>query len=350
MAKRTLSQSIGSRGQRLAAYLVEAAGGWIVRAQEEDFGIDLEAELSNPEAQGELLKIQVKTSAHIVLKGGHVPAKLSRSFLRYAETCRIPVILVQVDLKRKAAWYLWLQKWILEQRRTGNSIDGFPKTLTLHIPKDSTLQDGLRRDLKTIARWETEEQLLIAMNDCLRTAASLHRIDILNPLLKVLANARALSDKFPIDVVIDQAIALDSHLWATPQGNAASLSLFAVCRVLGGQFTADQIAKMVLRKDSYSRVGVNALGILYDEHPKHIAGLGLPAHFKRLNAPLVGYYSSLRERYSGKPIDRLLQEDSDLVIDGLTVHPRLFAEFLSKWPNRGDSVILDYVIELDRAQ
>ena len=46
MAKRTDSQRIGARGERLVAYMIESSGGWIVRSQDEDFGIDLEAEFA----------------------------------------------------------------------------------------------------------------------------------------------------------------------------------------------------------------------------------------------------------------------------------------------------------------
>ena len=45
MAKRSTAQKIGSLGQRLVQLAVEESGLWIVRGQEEDFGIHLEIEL-----------------------------------------------------------------------------------------------------------------------------------------------------------------------------------------------------------------------------------------------------------------------------------------------------------------
>jgi len=52
MAKRAESQRIGSAGQRLVEHLIEKTGTWISRRQDEDFGIDLEAELSAPVVRG----------------------------------------------------------------------------------------------------------------------------------------------------------------------------------------------------------------------------------------------------------------------------------------------------------
>jgi Domain of unknown function (DUF4365) len=64
MAQQTESQILGSQGQNLVALIINESGHWIARAQGEDFGIDMEAELSSPSVQGQLLKIQIKASEY----------------------------------------------------------------------------------------------------------------------------------------------------------------------------------------------------------------------------------------------------------------------------------------------
>jgi hypothetical protein len=61
MPRRTPSQRIGSLGHRVAAAQFERHGNWIVRNQEEDVGIDMEAELSDPDPTADFLKCQIKS-------------------------------------------------------------------------------------------------------------------------------------------------------------------------------------------------------------------------------------------------------------------------------------------------
>src|SRR6476659_3286969 len=94
MPRRTRSQQIGSLGQRIAATPFERLGSWIVRNQEEDVGIDLEVELSDPDPRGQFLKCPIKSFNG---KSAPKPARLKNDFLKYVYECRIPILLVQIE-------------------------------------------------------------------------------------------------------------------------------------------------------------------------------------------------------------------------------------------------------------
>src|SRR5579859_7231922 len=106
MAKRSLSQKLGSIGLNLVAAVIGTNPCWIVRRQtEEDFGIDLEAELSDPAVIGHLLKIQVKSTRRSNQNEGFVICRVDKRLLEYADSCRLPVILAVADITRKTVWF-----------------------------------------------------------------------------------------------------------------------------------------------------------------------------------------------------------------------------------------------------
>jgi len=110
---------LGSQGQSLVAHLTNSSGDWIARARDEDYGIDIEAELSSPAVTGQLLKIQVKASKSVEATDKGILCQIPRKLAAYADSCRLPVILVRVEIEKQQAWYLWVQDWVLEKRRAG---------------------------------------------------------------------------------------------------------------------------------------------------------------------------------------------------------------------------------------
>ncbi|MGY4501699.1 hypothetical protein ACVWYH_005656 [Bradyrhizobium sp. GM24.11] len=106
MPRRTPSQRIGSLGHRVAAARFERLGSWIVRNLEEDVGIDMEAELSDPDPTADFLKCQIKSLEGAAAKR---PVRLKNKFLKYACECRIPVVLVLVESVTGQSWFCWLQ-------------------------------------------------------------------------------------------------------------------------------------------------------------------------------------------------------------------------------------------------
>jgi sRNA-binding carbon storage regulator CsrA len=340
MPTRTRSQRIGAQGQRLIQLSIETNGDWIVRGQEEDYGVDLEAELTVGGVNGQIVKLQVKSSEHITVLRNRVSYRISTSLIRYANTCRIPVILIIVSIDERKAWYLWLQKWIVELRQSGKSVEGLGKSVTVHIPSDQTLDVGLKGELKRIACWATDTQLVLSLADTLRTAASVHSQEMMEALSQLLTSVDKAYAEYPVEIIVDQVLTLGAQIWATEEGDKVSQILFTYCRNHGGRLNAQQIRRLIVRGEAVSRTGVNTLGILYDKYPSHIASLNLSVLFEANDDPRVRYYCKLREKYLGKTLLDIVAKGKDVTVDRITFDKKYFKE---KWPNRGDSAFLDCV-------
>jgi hypothetical protein len=88
MSIRTEAQMLGSQGQSLIVHIINSTGDWIARSQDEDFGIDLEAELAVHHVSGQLIKIQVKASRSVENSERgvvcQIPKKLAGGLVRVA--------------------------------------------------------------------------------------------------------------------------------------------------------------------------------------------------------------------------------------------------------------------------
>jgi hypothetical protein len=343
MPIRTKSQKIGAQGQRFVQLLIETNGDWIVRGQEEDFGIDLEAELTEEGVKGHIIKLQVKSSECIKVAGNVIPHNIPTSIIRYANTCRIPVILIIVSVNENKAWYLWLQKWIVELRQSGKYIEDLSKSVTVHIPSSQTLEVGLKDDLKQVARCATDTQLVLNIADTLRTAAAVRSQTIMATLSQLLTDIEKSYKDYPVEIVVDEVLNLGPRIWATREGNEVSQILFELCRNHGDRFNSKQILRLILRGVAVSRTGIIALGILYDKYPDHTSKLNLPELFKDHDDQRARYYCRLREKYLGKTLLEVVNEGKDVRIDNFTFSTE---DYLDKWPNRGESAFIDYVYTL----
>ena len=256
MADRTEAQALGSQGQTLVAHIINSSGDWIARAQNEDFGVDMEAELAVPRVNGQLLKIQVKASRSVEMTPKGVVCQIPKTLAVYADSCRLPVLLVRVSIEGQKAWYVWLQHWLLERQHSGLRMDEMPELVTHHIPTDATLQNGLKQELREIAQWSTRTQLVLTVHDAIRTSAAVYNYRVLDHLVALLDDLGIVNEHFPINIVIEQAIALGVSLRGTHEGNQASSTLYAICRHFGKNFSADQLWRMVTRPESLSRTGI----------------------------------------------------------------------------------------------
>jgi hypothetical protein len=340
VARRSSSQKLGDLGEVLVKAWVEEAGGWIARSQEKDYGIDLELELDEHGVRGELVKVQVRAHEQTETTG-HVTASTGRKLLSYAEECRVPVVVVAVDLAKREAFYCWLQGWLLTAEGRRVRAEGI-ETHALKIPREKALRRGLAGELREIARHRTPDQLWLGMRDVLRSAIALRDERSSKTLAELLASARGYAQR-PIAELLDEVLALGTGIWATVEGNRVSRMLYDLCRALGSEFSAEDVRRLVVRGDAYSRTGINALGILYDDHGGHVRTLGLPDAFRH-DEPRIRYYCLLRERYLGRSSTALLNMDMDFDVGEMTVDPEAREELLLKWANRGDSAVLDYVV------
>ena len=152
---RTKAQKTGEAGQNFVREVIDSHLNWMCRAQDLDFGVDLEAEFApsiadQQQPTGNLLKLQVKASQNIVIERGTITVVLDHSYLDYVLQFRLPVILIAVDVNKREAWWIWLQSWFIDHEV---SIGGVAKTATLRIliPASQTLASGLNNEWKNIA-------------------------------------------------------------------------------------------------------------------------------------------------------------------------------------------------------
>jgi hypothetical protein len=342
MAKRAVSQKIGSRGHRWVMAAIEENKDWLVRGLDEDFGVDAEAELTEHGVVGQILKLQIKSANKIRPEQGQVKFDIERKYIDYAKTCRYPVIFVRIDVSNKIAWYLWLQRWILERRARGDRLEG-QKSYTTLVAESQTLELGLQSALKDIARWRGETQLALSLIDAMRAAAATYNEELISQITDLLNTAAPSVSDASLDVIIQEAILLGNNLKGTIEGNAISQQLFSLVRKYGDKISTFSVDAIVRRNQAYSRTGLVALGILYDEYFAHISALGLPKHFVKHDLPGVAFYCALREAYPQKRSFDFMVGAGDFTFAGLRFSCPSDTSFENKYANRGPSAILDYL-------
>jgi len=345
MATRTETQKIGARGQRIVSAIVEEHLDWLARDLSEDFGVDLELELTEDGVRGEILKIQVKGSEHVEQTAFGIRATIDAKYLGIADICRYPFILVVVDVTTKEAWYLWLQDWLLKYRADRGEPESSQGSWTHWISPSDNLVAGLSGPLKAIARWEGESQLVLSLMDALRAGVSIHHKEAIGALTALIEAVAPRVADGSLNVVIREAVRLGERLRGTPEGNVIADHLFALVRKFGNRVSTPTVTEVVLRGESYSRVGLVALGILYDEYPTHIRSLGLP-DLLASSHPEVAYYCAWREAHPEEHSSNVFADPTGFVFAGLRYsQPEMFWD---KYANRGPSALLDHVVPIAR--
>jgi hypothetical protein len=344
MAERSESQRIGSGGQSLVEYLIEKTGAWISRRQDEDFGIDLEAELAEPDVRGEILKIQIKGKEKPEINAQGVKVVLATKYLRLAESFRVPLVFVVADITADRAWYVWLQGWLVEQRRVGKTLASFKDHVTIYIPETDTLTAGLRGPLKEVARWGHENQMVLSLMDTMRTAVATRNEKVLLSLAELIGTVDAAYQDFPLELLIDTIVDMSRQRRFAWELSMLGRFLAIVVRSHGGKISKDNVMRMVVPGAGASRAGLDGLGALYDGHEEHIRAMNLPVAFEEAGQIEVAYYCRLREKYPGVKCGDLAYGDYDYTVGNFAVVVRDKEVFLNKWANRGESAYLDYLV------
>lgn len=348
MPTRNVSQRIGKVGERSVETVIDDHPRWIARRQDSDFGIDLEAELaeSGPDGQllqGQLLKVQVKAGAKLSKIGKHITVKVERAWLEYACQFRVPVILVAATSDGQRTWWVWVQEWALlnEQRRSASTA----KTIMLRMPVERTLATGLDQALAEIATGRHPAAMALALRGVLAVASGWENAAVAQGILELLGRTDYPSRDWTIRMIVDQLAGTGPNIlyWQAQQHLPI---LLALVRTAGDALRKDDVVHLVQRGEVYSRVGLNALAVLYDEWPEHAASLALPVAFAQLKLESVAWYAAMRERFPGKRNFAMFmvgQPDGDFEYVGATLRldQDLRDYLVSKWPNRGDSVLLD---------
>jgi hypothetical protein len=346
MSKRSLQQKIGAIGHRWLMSQIEEHPHWLARELGEDYGIDIEAELTEQGVRGEILKIQIKSTENAEHRDGCVKLVIEKRYIEYARSCRYPVVIVLVDTQNKQAWYLWLQDWLLKMRGTDGPLDPNQASWVQWIPDQQTVSQGLGGELKSIAGWKGETQLILSLMDALRSAAATHNKATIEDLTAIIsANAPTVADA-SLDALIDEAIVLGDRMRGTAEGNVIADQLFTLVRKYGNRISQSTVHDLVIRQDSYSRTGLTALGILYDDFFDQMRSLGLPLYFVEIE-PRVAFYCAFRETFPEEKSANVVADPTGFTFAGLRyVQPD---RYWDKYANRGPSALLDYLLPIDEA-
>ncbi|WEK52930.1 MAG: DUF4365 domain-containing protein [Candidatus Cohnella colombiensis] len=350
MVSRSKSQIIGEIGEYLTCYEILKSRSWIARMQQFDYGIDIEAELMETGSHGHTVKVQVKSSDHLNVNDlRYVKIRLEKSYLLQYESYALPVILVVVDLLNERCYYLYLQEWIaLNSSRLSVSL---PATEVVEIPKVNTIESGLSGEWKHIAKKETDFQyrkLLFEVEQMI----NLQEHQSMAKAFRELLNNRIESGRSlvltTIGDIVDKVVGLGLEIRGTEDGWEVSQILFRICREFGEYFTKDHIFKIVVLKDTYSRVGLSALELLYDNYFSHTSSLRLPDAF--IDYFDIQYYCRLRERYPG--VTGIVMAcanpmEYDWNIDGYGLSYKTLDILPNKYANRGPMAFLHYLQKLE---
>ncbi len=338
--KRTTAQEIGELAESTALHLATKNRDWIARKVDKDFGVDIEMELvDDKKVTGQYVKIQVKGITKYQIIDYQIKFRIKNNFLSYCEECRVPIILVLIDINKEIGYFIWVQEYLRMYKTDTHKY----KTSNILVPSTNDFENGLKNTIKNIASGCNHTQLQLDLKASLASAFLLGDTEIYEKLTELSIDI-AKTNSLEINNIIDDLIVLGNKAWGTYEGNKKSNILYNFCRRFGNNFSTSHIKKMVLRGESYSRVGIIALGILYDEYPDYMKSINLPKIFGEHEDIRVRYYCLFREKYLGqKSMSLWSKKDIDYEIGELTVREEDRIDLYLKWPNRGDSTILDFL-------
>lgn len=302
--------------------------------------------------EGKFLKVQIKSHQYINIDDrDFITENLSKSYLRYCYECRIPIILIVVSTSTHQSWFVWIQKWIIDSGNIANIYNEIEtKSLGVNIYLQNDFVSGLKHDLIAISKWENSTQKYIAVRDLANLSLKLYDDKLAQILFAYLKefDPQNVADADYLDALIDKVIILGLNIWGTSEGNQTSQQLFQFIREYGDKLNTDHISKLIIRGDQCSRTGINALGVLYDNYPSHAISLNLSKKFENFVDPRLHYYCVIKER-ALKSKKHWLSEENDLKVGNLysdfsTINTSIY----DKWANRGDSVIFDYIFEIEK--
>ncbi|GHV53128.1 hypothetical protein AGMMS49579_11410 [Spirochaetia bacterium] len=294
MAKRSEAQKIGSFGQRLVALAIEENGKWIARDQTEDFGIDLEAELTEPCVSGFIIKIQIKCHKSVKIEDNILKVKIAPKYLEYALNCRIPIIYVIIDKTLKKIWYVWVQKIVYEEIRKNGKLP--QKGITVIVNEKQTLQGGLNDEIIGIATMKNKIQIELSLMDIVQKVTAFGNQKIISNVFDIIGKISDEIDiNYSVEYIITQLIDVTGEFEPEKFGdnyqkkrNSVELMLHELCRKIGYKISKKQIIKMTVIGNYYSTIGFVSLGILYDDYFAHIKKMDLPEYYKKTGISVFG--------------------------------------------------------------
>lgn len=171
---------------------------------------------------------------------------------------------------------------------------------------------------------------------------------VIEPLSRILADLGRPTPLFPAGALVNEVIDIGHRIWATEEGNKLSGILFAVCKTFGDLITREQVFRLVTRHigndETYSRTGINAVGLLYEHFPKHTLGLKLPELFGNYAEGLPRYFCQLFEKFpkARNKFFYFCSKDLDLRIGKWDIVSDDREMLFDKIAKRGHSALLDF--------
>jgi hypothetical protein len=113
-------------------------GNWIVRERQPDVFVDYEIEeRRGGEPSGRVFYVQLKGRETADSTDGCVRQVMETKHLRYYATAvQIPVFLAVVDIARKKAYYLFLQRWLDGEKREQKLVEQGTMTVTVPVANE----------------------------------------------------------------------------------------------------------------------------------------------------------------------------------------------------------------------
>lgn len=342
--RRNRAQQIGDLGESCAQHIATKSKIWIARKVDKDFGVDMEMELlDDGKVTGQYVKVQIKGTEKYRIVDNEIKLRVKSKFLKYCEECRVPIILVLININSEIGHYIWVQEYL----RTHKPIFSDKTSCVVRVAATNDFAGGLKGKIRDIASGRNYTQLQLDLRASLTSAFLLGDHEIYARLTDLSIDV-AKTSSLEISKAIDDLISLNARAWGTFHGNSKANMLYSLCRKYGENFSAKHIESMVSRGVTYSRVGIIALGILYDEYPQHVKSLNLHNTFEMHEDIRISYYCALRERYlNEKSLNLWCKKDLDYKIGNLDIPINQREELFLKWPNRGDSTILDFLVYAD---
>jgi len=340
--KRPFCHKIGEKGEELIISMFEE-GTWVARKLGKDYAIDIEVELDQPEVLGKYLKLQVKTTQSLSFKDDVLPVRVKKSFLRYAMECRLPVILIQVGMDKKEAFWIWVQDYVA-RKNLESKLETSGEKMTVNIPRANEITQSRDTELRKIAQGATVEQLSFALADTALRALAVKNLSVAALSVQAIEDLHApyLSRAVEmIPAITSSSIALGNLLRGIPEGNQVTEILYILAQMAPTAFSSGNIRKLVIRPEqSYSRVELNVIAIINWKAPNHLKNLNLPTILGK-DRPGLSYFLQILLRNLGKNPFEIVSQDS-LKGTEFYVSKNNRERLFDKLMNRGISAILDF--------
>lgn len=349
MSKRTNSQHIGECAESSVKQMIGSSPYWVCRGQTHDYGVDLEAELCKPVGQssrltGQIVKIQVKGVASLK---GRPKVYLSHNEIFYACQFKLPFILVLFDLDNSRAYWIWVQKYILYNEIEPNLLGKKRQRIDFDIKSDLALD--LSGDLQRIASGEDRSSIELALSDTLLSLGKSGGFTEYHELLDFAERHRFGVSDIILNRTVSTLISRFEDGDKIMDWRESSAVLSTVCQRFRHSLSKETIIRMVARGSTYSRAGIGGLQNLYDSWGDSVREMRLSEFFLSCSVWPVAWYCAFRERHPEWKSRHGFIDVEDLVFSfqieiegGMLGLDSELADYISgKFPNRGDSVLLD---------